>query len=80
MYNMKIKRNIPGISPALTVMHSAQAWELKTINPDRLIVLNKLMDMDKKSQRHPHHSAARASHCVEARGGRKWVKMKAERG
>lgn len=34
------------------------------------------MDTDKKSQRHPYDSAALASHCVKAWGGRKWVKAK----
>lgn len=41
-------------------------WELKPVNPDRLIVLNKLMDMDKNSQRHPYHGTACDFHCVEA--------------
>lgn len=41
-----------------------QRGRVKPENPDRLIVLSKLLNMDKKSQRHPSHSTALAFHCV----------------
>lgn len=51
-----------------------QRGKLKPLNPDRLIVLSRLLNTDKKSPRHPSRSIAPASHCVKARGGERTEK------
>lgn len=45
-----------------------QRGNLKPLNPDRLIVLSRLLNTDKKSPRHPSRSTAPALHCVKAWG------------
>lgn len=64
------KRNMVGKSLAFPLLESSHCisneGKLKPENPDRLIFLSKLLNMDKKSQRHPSHNTALASHCAEA--------------
>lgn len=49
-----------------------QEGKLKPVNPDRLIVLSKLMDMDKKSQRYP---LPQLSSCFSLCGGMRREKV-----
>lgn len=67
-------------SPKITCVYhvtnlggASQGGKLKPLNPDRLIVLSRLLNTDKRSQRHPFHSSAQDgfSLCEGIRGGGK---------